>query len=68
MSMAAQNGHVKVEKRLWLFNWNLDLINKNDKQKRNASPTAIMKISEKQREIREIKTMAQEYQQQFKTM
>lgn len=28
--MAAVNGHMKCERRIWLFNWNIDVLNETE--------------------------------------
>lgn len=28
--MAAANGHMKCERRIWLFNWNIDVLNETE--------------------------------------
>ena len=31
--LAANNGHVRCEKRIWLFNWNMDALSEMDNNK-----------------------------------
>lgn len=30
--MAAANGHIKCERRIWLFNWHIDVLNETENQ------------------------------------
>lgn len=60
MSLAAQNGHIKVEKRLWLFNWNMNAINDTASNEKVGE-----KITEKEMEHQEVKQAAKQYQLQF---
>jgi len=57
LSLAALNGHVKVEKHLWLFNWNMEIITGLD------NTTA---LSEEEREALEMRETARKYRNQYK--
>ena len=57
LSLAALNGHLKVEKHLWLFSWNMEVISGLD------DSTA---ISEEEREVLEMRETALKYRNQYK--
>lgn len=67
MAHASSNGHIKVEKHLWLFNWNMDIVAGNDVGSVSfSSNTTTRPLTDEERVAMEIQMTARKYKDQYK--
>ena len=64
LSLAALNGHIKVEKHLWLFQWNMDMISNHQEQIKNTGEH-ITKLTDEEKEKFEMRETARKYKNQY---
>lgn len=56
LAFAAENGHIKCEKRIWLFNWNMDVLKEMELSKSK---------SEDEKDKDSLYSTAERYKQQY---
>ena len=66
LSHASSNGHIKVEKHLWLFNWNMDIMGAGIQRNVNTAKEE-QHLSEEERLALEIEMTARKYKNQYKS-
>ena len=69
LAHASSNGHIKVEKHLWLFNWNMDTVTGHGvcSGVGIASNTTTRPLTEEERVAMEMQVTAQKYKDQYKS-
>ncbi|XP_066927073.1 microtubule-associated protein 9-like [Clytia hemisphaerica] len=65
LSLAAMNGHLKVEKHLWLFNWNMEIMTGYQEHQQNMMRLEKRELSEKEKDLLEMKETAKKYKNQY---
>ena len=65
LTLAASNGHIKVEKHLWLFNWNMEIMTGYQEHQRNMMKVEKRDLSEEEKEFLEMKETARKYKNQY---
>ena len=64
---ASSNGHIKVEKHLWLFNWNMEIVAGLQHKVAASSKTTGGRLSEEDQLALEIQMTSRKYKNQYKT-
>ena len=68
LAHASSNGHIKVEKHIWIYNWNKDIVTGNGAVVGGvANHTTTRPITDEARLAMEIQMTARKYKDQYKT-
>ena len=69
LAHASSNGHIKVEKHIWIYNWNKDIVFGNGVVVGGgvANHTTTRPLTDEERIAMEIQMTARKYKDQYKT-